>query len=143
MSESQVKMEDGVQDEVVQMQQKLREVQTQKEQIVKELSQVRQEQALRAKLYAGGVLDEEAAMLVVQSRLSQDDKAEPGKVIEQVRREKPYLFEAVSVPAFTPTRGTKEKVNALAQKVMAAASKAYKTAGRTELMEYMKARRAR
>jgi ribonuclease D len=144
MSELQVKTEDGDQSDVVQVQQMLREVQTQKEQIVKELSQVRQEQMLRGKLYANGVLDEEAAMLVVQSRLSQDDKAELDKVIEQVRREKPYLFEALTTPvAFSATRGTKARSAVGQEKIRTAAAKAIKTAGRTELMEYMKARRAR
>jgi hypothetical protein len=143
MSESQVKNEDGMQSEMMQMQQKLQEAQLQKEQVAQELLQVRREQALKEKLLAAGAADAETAMLVVKSRLSQDDKAEPDKVIEQVRREKPYLFETISVTPFSATRGAKEKANALAEKVRAAAAKAFKTAGRTELMEYMKARRAR
>jgi hypothetical protein len=143
MSESQVKHEDGVQDEVLQMQQRLQEAQLQKEQVARELSQVRQEQLLKDKLLAAGAADTETAMLVVKSRMSKDDKAEPDKVIEQVRREKPYLFETPSAVTFSTTRGVKEKVNIMAEKIRAAAAKAFKTAGRTELMEYMKARRAR
>jgi hypothetical protein len=144
MSESELKVEDGVQaaqGELAQMQQRLQEAQLLKEQLAGELVQVRQEQRLKEKLLAAGTADTETAMLVVKSRLSQDDKAELDKVIEQVRREKPYLFEMLSTTSFTATRGAKDKSGAGQEKIKTAAAKAIKTAGRTELMEYMKARR--
>jgi hypothetical protein len=142
MSESEMKVEDRAQGELTQMQQRLQEVQLQKEQVAQELLQVRHEQALKEKLLAAGVADSEMAMLVVKARMSADDKADVDKVIEQVRRrEKPYLFETLSTTSFTATRGAKDKSGAGQERIKTAAAKAIKTAGRTELMEYMKARR--
>lgn len=143
MSESQMKMEDGEQSKIIQMQQRLQEVQTQKEQMANELLQVRQEHLLKDKLIAAGVIDTETAMLVVRARLSQDDKADADKVLGQLRKDKPYLFEALSATAFSATRGAKEKPNVNQERLKTAAARAIQTAGRTELMEYMKARRAR
>jgi hypothetical protein len=51
------------------------------------------------------------------------------------------LFETLNgATAFSRTRGTKDKL-AATQGLKNAATKAAQTAGRTELMEYMKARR--
>jgi hypothetical protein len=141
MSESELKVEDGAQGELTQMQQRLQEAQLLREQLVEELVQVRREQALKEKILIAGASDSETAMLVVKARMAQDDKADVDKVIDQVRREKPYLFESLSSIMLSTTRSAKGKVNAMADKLMGAAAKAYKTAGRRELMEYMKARR--
>jgi hypothetical protein len=129
--------------ELIEAQRRLQEAETQKDQFAQQLSQNRQEQTLKEKLLAAGAADTEMAMLVVKARMSKDDKAEPDKVIEQVRREKPYLFETLSTTSFTATRGAKDKSGAGQEKIKTAAAKAIKTAGRTELMEYMKARRGR
>jgi hypothetical protein len=130
--------------ELIEAQRKLQEAETQKDQFAQQLSQTKQEQTLKEKLLAAGAVDTETAMLVIQNRLAQDDKAELDKVIEQVRLDKPHLFESLSTPTvFSSTRGTKDKSAAGQEKIKTAAVKAIKTAGRTELMEYMKARRGR
>jgi len=128
--------------ELAETQRKLQETETQKSQLEQQLSRTKQEQSLKGKLLAAGAADAETVLLVVKDRLAQDEKADTDKVIEQLRREKPYLFETLSgTTTFSATRGTKDKLAATQQSLKTAATKAAQTAGRTELMEYMKNRR--
>jgi hypothetical protein len=128
--------------ELAEAQRKLGEIETQKTHLAQQLSQTQQEQTLREKLFAAGAADADTALLVVKDRLAGDEKADADKVIEQLRRDKPYLFETLSgATAFSRTRGTKDKSAATQQGLKNAAAKAAQTAGRTELMEYMRTRR--
>jgi hypothetical protein len=128
--------------ELIEAQRKLQETETQNNQLQQQLSQTKQEQTLKEKLLAAGAADTETVMLVIKNRLAQDDKAEMDKVIEQVRLEKPHLFESLSTAtAFSSTRGTKDKSAATQQSLKTAAAKAAQTAGKAELMEYMRTRR--
>jgi hypothetical protein len=128
--------------ELTEAQRKLGEIETRKTQLEQQLSQTQKEQTLKEKLFAAGAADADTALLIVKDRLAQDEKADADKVIEQLRRDKPYLFETLSgTIAFSRTRGTKDKLAATQQGLKNAAAKAAQTAGRTELMEYMKTRR--
>ena len=128
--------------ELAEAQRKLGEIETRKTQLEQQLSQTEKEQTLKEKLFAAGAADADTALLVVKDRLAGDEKADADKVIEQLRRDKPYLFETLSgTTAFSRTRGTKDKLAATQQGLKNAAVKAAQTAGRTELMEYMRTRR--
>ncbi|MEN6308978.1 MAG: hypothetical protein ABFD91_14615 [Anaerohalosphaeraceae bacterium] len=117
---------------------KLEETESLRQQLEQTLSQVRTEQRLRDKLTAAGVADMEAAILLAEQRLTQNKDAKPEQVIDQLKREKPYLFTPQVAPqAMQPTRGKKDKTGpAQAQQNTKPAS-----ADRRQLMQYMKTRR--
>ena len=77
---------------------KLEETESLRRQLEQTLSQVRAEQRLRDKLTAAGVADMEAAILLTEQRLTQNKDAKPEQVIDQLQRERPYLFTPKGAP---------------------------------------------
>ncbi len=115
---------------------KLEETESLRRQLEQTLSQVRAQQRLRDKLTAAGVADMEAAILLTEQRLTQNKDAKPEQVIDQLKREKPYLFTPLVTPqAMQPTRGKKDKPGPAQQNTKPA------SADRKQLMLYMKTRR--
>jgi len=115
---------------------KLEETESLRRQLEQTLSQVRAEQRLRDKLTAAGVADMEAAILLTEQRLTQNKDAKPEQVIDQLKREKPYLFTPQVAPqVMQPTRGKKDKAGPAQQNTKPA------SADRRQLMQYMKTRR--
>ena len=57
-----------------------------------ELKGVQREEELMRRLASEGTRDLEAAMLIAKSRLAKDEKGDLGGVVEQLKREKQYLF---------------------------------------------------
>lgn len=115
---------------------KLEETESLRRQLEQTLSQVRAQQRLRDKLTAAGVADMEAAILLTEQRLTQNKDAKPEQVIDQLKREKPYLFTPLVTPqAMLPTRGKKDKPGPAQQNTKPA------SADRKQLMLYMKTRR--
>ncbi len=115
---------------------KLEETELLRRQLEQTLSQVRAQQRLRDTLTAAGVADMEAAILLAEQRLTQNKDAKPEQVIDQLKREKPYLFTPLVTPqAMQPTRGKKDKPGPAQQNTKPA------SADRKQLMLYMKTRR--
>lgn len=111
------------------------------------LGEAEVERMLVSKLAGEHTRDLEAAMLVARARLSQSGKAgaEPAsveRVVEQMKSDKPYLFDEPAEPAVSAhrTAGARERVSGRAV-LAGAAKKAAATGSRADLQEYLKARR--
>lgn len=123
--------------ELIDTRRKLEETESLRRQLEQTLSHVRAEQRLRDRLTAAGVADMEAALLLTEQRLTQTKDAKPEQVIDQLKREKPYLFTPQVAPqAMQPTRGKKDKAGPLAQQTTRPVC-----ADRRQLMQYMRTRR--
>jgi hypothetical protein len=128
----------------------LMEARNQVDKLCEELGAIRIEQKLIRKLTAAGVADLEAGVLLAKSRVEGDGDEHIDKVIEQLKKEKQYLFSSSksSVPSdkagFGVVRGTagaKER-GAGGQVVLErAAIRAAQTGDRKDLQEYLKVRR--
>jgi len=111
--------------------------------IVKELNDTQAEQKLTRKLVAAGVVDLEAALLVAKTRIEGNDKADLDTCVQQLKKEKRYLFGDERAVSFTAPRtsGAKERTSAGHTALGRAAKKAAVTGNRTDLQEYLKLRR--
>jgi uncharacterized protein YhaN len=107
-----------------------------------QLSDVQTEQKLMRQLAAAGAVDLETAVLIARARLRDKDDADVTGVIEQLKKEKQFLFSAGSTgPAPTKTAGARDRVTHSQALLERAAEKAAKTGSRTDLHEYLKLRR--
>jgi hypothetical protein len=109
------------------------------------LCNVESEQKLTRKLTAAGAVDLEAAMLVAKARIEDSEEADIDGVIEQLKKEKQYLFgkgncDKVGVVAkrTAPAKNQMQTNQAILER---AAKKAATTGSRTDLQEYLKLRR--
>jgi hypothetical protein len=120
----------------------LAEAKTQAAKMSEQLKGVQTEQRLMRKLAAAGTLDLEAAVLIARARIEDAPEADLDGVIEQLRKEKQYLF--TNTPGTITakrTAGAKERV-ANGQTVLdAAAKKAATTGNRADLQKYLRLRR--
>ena len=107
-----------------------------------QLEDIRGEQELTRKLTAAGVVDSEAAVAIAKARMRNKPDADVDGIVEQLKREKQYLFADVGrTVSSTRTAGAKERT-ANPQAVLAkAAKKACVTGNRTDLQEYLRLRR--
>ena len=121
----------------------LAEAQTQVSKMAKQLSNIKVEQKLMRKLVATGAVDLEAAMLIAKARMENSDKADLDGVIEQLKKEKQYLFGNNSGSTVTAkkTAGAKDRMTNNQTILERAAKKAATTGNRTDLQEYLKLRR--
>ena len=107
-----------------------------------ELKATQKEQELMRRLASEGTRDLEAAMLIAKSRLSKDEKGDLGGVVEQLKREKQYLFsEKTSGSVAVRTSPAKEQRSG-AGVLERAAKRAAGTGSRSDLQEYMRRRRS-
>jgi len=121
---------------------KLAEAKSQTTRMCEELNNIRLEQQLTHKLVAAGTVDLETAVLIAKDRMEGQDKADMDGVIEQLKREKQYLFAGTSSAATTrKTAGVKERAQSSQAILERAAKKAATTGNRTDLQEYLKLRR--
>ena len=109
------------------------------------LSEIEAEQKLTRKLAAAGSVDLETAVMLVKARMEGQTDADLDGVIEQLKKEKQYLFEGISATMTAKkTSGAKESVYGGTSNQTAlerAAKKAATTGNRTDLQEYLKLRR--
>jgi len=111
-------------------------------QMSEQLSSIRTEQELMRKLAAEHTADMEAAVLIVKARTQGKDDADFDGVIEQLKKEKPYLFGGTSGAATAKkTAGVRERISGNQTMIEKAAKKAATTGSRTDLQEYLKLRR--
>jgi hypothetical protein len=120
----------------------LADVRAEASRLADELKGVQKEQELTKRLAAAGARDLEAATLIAKARLAGADKADLDGVVEQLKREKQYLFgENVSAGAAVRTSPAKEQRGGGAG-IERAAKRAVGTGSRADLQEYMRKRRS-
>jgi uncharacterized protein YhaN len=107
-----------------------------------QLSDIQTEQKLMRQLTAAGAVDMETAVLIAKARLQDKNDADVTGVIEQLKKEKQFLFNADS-PGAAPTKtaGARDRVTNSETLLERAAKKAATTGSRTDLHEYLKLRR--
>ncbi len=120
----------------------LAESQTKVGQMTEQLSSIEVEQKLIRKLAAAGTVDLETAVLIAKAKIESQDEADFDGVIEQLKKEKQYLFGGrAAVDTAKKTAGVKDRVVNSQTILERAAKKAATTGNRTDLHEYLKLRR--
>jgi hypothetical protein len=121
----------------------LAESKSQAERMAEELNGVRSEERIVRKLAGCGAVDLEAAVLIAKAKLADDPQADLDGVIEQLKKEKQYLFVEGQCPsAARKTSGTRDRVRNSQAALERAAGKAATTGNRVDLQEYLKLRRS-
>jgi len=115
-----------------------------------QLNSLQTEQKLTRRLTAAGAVDLETAVLIAKARLQSDaesakptaDKADVDDIINQLKKEKQYLFDGAG-ETVTPvkTAGAKERMSHSQAALEGAAKKAVRSGNRVDLQEYLKLRR--
>ncbi len=120
----------------------LAQANSQTAELSEQLSDIQTEQKLMRQLAAAGAVDLETAVLIAKARMQDQDDADVTGVIEQLKKEKQYLFTGSS-PGVTPTKtaGARDRVTNSQTLLERAAKKAATTGNRTDLHEYLKLRR--
>jgi hypothetical protein len=120
----------------------LAEAKAHTEKMSQQLSTIQSEQKLMHKLVAAGAVDLETATLITKARMQNQNEADVDGVIEQLKKEKQYLFGDEGGSA-TPrkTAGARERVTNNQTLLERAAKKAATTGNRADLHEYLKLRR--
>ncbi len=107
-----------------------------------QLNDLQVEQQLVRKLAAAGAVDLETAVLIAKTRIQGQDKADVNGVVEQLRKEKEYLFAgAVGAVSARKTASAKERMQNSQTILERAAKKAATSGSRRDLQEYLKLRR--
>ncbi|MHC4243650.1 MAG: hypothetical protein ACYS3N_03130 [Planctomycetota bacterium] len=123
----------------------LSEAKSQATKISEQLSDIEAEQKLTSKLAAAGSVDLETTVLLAKARMEGHTQADLDGVIEQLKKEKQYLFGGTSgVVTAKKTAGAKESAygGTNNQTILErAAKRAAMTGNRTDLQEYLKLRR--
>ena len=120
----------------------LAQARLQTSEMAEELNSIRMEQKLIHKLAAAGVVDVEAAVLIARAKISSDTEADLDSVIQQLKKEKQYLFFGAGGAATAKkTSGVKDRMQNSQTVLERAAKKAATTGNRTDLHEYLKLRR--
>jgi len=110
--------------------------------IAGQLSNVEVEQKLTRKLAVAGAVDLETAVLIAKARIEGQDDADLDGVIEQLKKEKQFLFAGTGVAATAKkTAGVKDRIQNSQTILEGAAKKAATTGSRTDLQEYLRLRR--
>ena len=118
----------------------LAEAKTQAAKMSEQLKNVQTEQKLMRKLAAAGALDLEAAVLIARDRIEGEPEADLDGILEQLKKEKQYLFAGGAMSA-KKTAGAKERV-ANSQTILdTAARRAATTGNRADLQKYLRLRR--
>ncbi|MHC4843852.1 MAG: hypothetical protein ACYTFM_08165 [Planctomycetota bacterium] len=107
----------------------------------KELESMRSERSLKDALAASGCVDVETALLVAKAKLEGQDQADLDVVIEQLKKEKRYLFAESEKVKPTKTASVKERASGGEAVLERAARKAATSGNRGDLQEYLRLRR--
>jgi hypothetical protein len=120
----------------------LAEAKAQASEMAEQLNDIQSEQKLMRRLAGAGAVDLETSVLIAKAKIKGETEADMDRVIEQLRREKQYLFTDAGGPtAARKTAGAKEKIQNNQTILERAAKKAALTGSRTDLQEYLKLRR--
>ena len=130
---------------VEQLDKQLAQAKSQAEKMAEQLSGIQIEQKLMCKLAAAGAVDLETAVLIARARIEGQKEADLDGVIEQLKKEKQYLFgDSGSGKIGMTTKKTspvKDRLTNSQTILERAAKKAAATGNRTDLQEYLKLRR--
>jgi len=120
----------------------LAQAKAQTAELSEQLSDIQTEQKLTRQLVTAGAVDLETAVLIARARMQDKDDADVTGVIEQLKKEKQFLFTVGSPgPAPTKTAGARDRVTNSHTLLEKAAKKAATTGNRTDLHEYLRLRR--
>jgi hypothetical protein len=110
--------------------------------ITEELRSIQIEQTLMRKLATIGAVDLETAVLIAKAKTEGETEADLDGVIEQLKKEKQYLFATTSgAVTVKKTASAKDRIQNSQTTLERAAKKAATTGNRTDLQEYLKLRR--
>ncbi|MEJ2704624.1 MAG: hypothetical protein P8Z79_19490 [Sedimentisphaerales bacterium] len=120
----------------------LAQAKAQTEKMSEQLGALQTEQKLTHKLAAAGAVDLETATLIAKARMQNQDDADVEDMVEQLKKEKHYLFGG-SGGRVTPgkTAGARDRAASNQTVLERAAKKAATTGNRTDLHEYLRLRR--
>jgi len=122
----------------------LAEAKSQSAKLSEQLNEIQLEHKLMRKLAAAGTADLETAVLIAKARMDSDNDADLDGIIEQLKKEKRYLFagnaDKIGVTS-KKTAAAKERMQNSQTILERAAKKAATTGNRTDLQEYLKLRR--
>lgn len=120
----------------------LAQAQTQTAQLSEQLNSAQAEQKLLRQLAAAGAVDLETAVLLAKTRMQGQSQADAAGVIEQLKKEKQYLFGGASGGAApAKTAGARDRLTSNETILERAAKKAATSGSRTDLHEYLRLRR--
>jgi chromosome segregation ATPase len=129
---------------IEQLNEQLKSVHDETQQLTQKMNQLETEQSLTKKLLAAGASDIETALLVAKSRAADDD-ADADSLVEQLKNDKPHLFGSArpnsTVPQRTRTAGAKDSSASGRMSLSKAAARAASTGSRDDLHEYLRLRR--
>ena len=122
---------------------RLKEAESEATKISEQLNNIRVEQELMRKLAVAGAIDLETAVSVAKARMEGEAQMDLDGAIEQLKKEKQYLFGNNNGGAVTAkkTAGAKDRIQNNQTILERAAKKAAMTGSRTDLQEYLKLRR--
>ena len=116
---------------------------SQNEQLCEKVSRIELENRLVTKLISAGASDLEATVSIAKARIEGLDDSDVDEVVEQLRREKQYLFnEAGLYLSPSKTSGVKQKDSGGQNIIERAAQRAAKSGHRGDLLEYLRLRRS-
>ena len=120
----------------------LTQAKSQTTKLSEQLQDIQTEQKLSSKLSAAGTIDMETAVLIAKARLNGCDNADLDGVVEQLKKEKQYLFAGdTSTVKIPKTAGPRQRTTNSQTALERAAKKAATTGNRTDLQEYLRLRR--
>ena len=125
----------------------LAQAQTQTAQLSEQLNSAQAEQKLLRQLAAAGAVDLETAVLLAKERMAKarvegQSQADAAGVIEQLKKEKHYLFGGAGAGAApAKTAGAKDRLASNETILERAAKRAATSGSRTDLHEYLRLRR--
>ncbi len=134
----------GAEKKVEVLTEQLAEAKSQSATLSEQLNDIQLEQKLIRKLAAAGTVDLETALLIAKDRTESRDEADLDGVIEQLKKEKQYLFAGANERIGVTSKKTavaKERMQNSQTILERAAKKAATTGNRTDLQEYLKLRR--
>jgi len=126
------------------MAEELAEAKARASEMAEQLGVTQMEQELTRKLAAAGTVDLETSVLLAKAKMGTGRQADLDGVVEQLRKEKGYLFAGQQPGAATATKtaGAKDRMQSSQAILERAAKRAATTGNRTDLQEYLKLRRS-
>lgn len=131
--------------QVEQLKREMSQRQQEQQDARKELEKMQQETELTGALVRAGVIDVEAASLLAQKKVeSSENGQDVNSIIENLRRERPYLFmdgSESTVPWAEPTAGVRGQNNGRANVLARMAQQVRRSGSRKDMQEYLRLRR--
>ena len=125
------------------LKQELQQARAEANEASERLRDARSEQELARKLIVAGTVDVEASVLIAKAMLEAEPERDAGSVIEQLNKERPYLFSVQdrTVSAAKKTSPVKDRMQNSQTVMERSARKAAETGSRRDLEEYLRVRR--